>query len=40
VDWMHLAEYRDNWWAFVNTVMNVPILLFTIVTLHDMSYNY
>jgi len=23
VDWMHLAEDRDQWQAFVNTVMNL-----------------
>jgi hypothetical protein len=23
VDWMHLAQYKDLWWAFVNMVMNL-----------------
>jgi hypothetical protein len=23
VDWMHLAQNRDKWWALVNTVMNL-----------------
>jgi len=22
VDWLHLAQDRDQWWALVNTVMN------------------
>jgi hypothetical protein len=22
VDWIHLAQNRDHWWAAVNTVMN------------------
>jgi hypothetical protein len=22
VDWIHLAQDRDQWWAVVNTVMN------------------
>jgi len=22
VDWMHLAQDRDQWWAVVNMVMN------------------
>jgi hypothetical protein len=25
VEWMHLAQYRDNWWAVVNTVMNLRV---------------
>jgi hypothetical protein len=25
VDWIHLAEERDQWWAVVNTVMNLQI---------------
>jgi hypothetical protein len=25
VDWMHLAQDRDQWWAHVNTVMNFQI---------------
>jgi hypothetical protein len=25
VDWMHLAQYRDPWRAFFNTVMNLGI---------------
>jgi len=23
VDWMHLAQDRDQWWVLVNMVMNV-----------------
>jgi hypothetical protein len=23
VDWMHLAEDRDHWWAVMNMVMNL-----------------
>jgi hypothetical protein len=26
VDWMHLAQDRDQWWAVVNTVMNLGVL--------------
>ena len=25
VDWMHLSEDQEEWWAFVNTVMNLWI---------------
>jgi hypothetical protein len=25
VDWMHLAEYRDQWQALENTVMNLRV---------------
>jgi hypothetical protein len=25
VDWIHLAQDRDRWWALVNTVMNFQI---------------
>jgi hypothetical protein len=25
VDWMHLVQDRDQWWALVNTVMNLRI---------------
>jgi hypothetical protein len=25
VDWIHLAQDRDRWWALVNTVMNLRI---------------
>jgi hypothetical protein len=25
VDWIHLAEDRDRWWAVVNTVMNLQV---------------
>jgi hypothetical protein len=25
VDWMNLAQDRDQWWAFVNSVMNLPV---------------
>jgi hypothetical protein len=25
VDWIHLAQDREQWWAFVNTVMNIWI---------------
>jgi hypothetical protein len=25
VDWMHLTEDRDQWWALVKTIMNLLI---------------
>jgi hypothetical protein len=25
VDWIHLAQDRDKWWALVNTVMNLRV---------------
>jgi hypothetical protein len=25
VDWIHLAQDRDQWWAYVNTVMNFQV---------------
>jgi hypothetical protein len=25
VDWIHLAQDRDQWWAVANTVMNLRI---------------
>jgi len=25
VDWMHVAQNRDQWRALVNTVMNIPV---------------
>jgi hypothetical protein len=25
VDWIHLADDRDRWWALVNTVMNLRV---------------
>jgi hypothetical protein len=25
VDWIHVAQYRDQWLALVNTVMNVRV---------------
>jgi hypothetical protein len=25
VEWMHLARYRDQWQAVVNTVMNLSV---------------
>jgi hypothetical protein len=27
VDWMYLAQDREQWWALVNTVMN-PVVTF------------
>jgi hypothetical protein len=26
VEWIHLAQYRDCWWAVVNAVMNLRFL--------------
>jgi hypothetical protein len=26
IEWIHLAEDRDRWWAVVNAVMNLRIL--------------
>jgi hypothetical protein len=26
VEWIHLAQDRDRWWALVNTVMNLRVL--------------
>jgi hypothetical protein len=25
VDWIHLAQNRDQWWALVNVVMNLRV---------------
>jgi hypothetical protein len=25
VDWMHLAQDRDQWWALVNMIMNLRV---------------
>jgi hypothetical protein len=25
VDWIHLTQRRDQWWAVVNTVMNLRV---------------
>jgi hypothetical protein len=25
VDWIHLAQDKDQWWAFVNTLMNLQV---------------
>jgi hypothetical protein len=25
VDWIHLAQDRDRWWALVNTVMSLRV---------------
>jgi hypothetical protein len=25
VEWIHLAQDRDRWWDFVNTVMNLRV---------------
>jgi hypothetical protein len=27
VEWIHTAQGRDWWWAFVNTVMNLRVLV-------------
>jgi predicted small integral membrane protein len=26
VDWIHLAQDRNRWWALVNTIMNLRVL--------------
>jgi hypothetical protein len=26
VEWIHLAQNRGHWWAFVNAVMNLRVL--------------
>ena len=26
VDWIHLASARDNWWDFVNTIIDFGVL--------------
>jgi hypothetical protein len=26
VEWIHLAQHRDRWWAVVNAVMNLRVL--------------
>jgi hypothetical protein len=25
MDWIHLAQHRDQWWALVNMVMNLQL---------------
>jgi hypothetical protein len=25
VEWIHMAEDREDWWAFVNTAMNLRV---------------
>jgi hypothetical protein len=25
VDWMHLSQDRDQWWALVNTIMSLQV---------------
>jgi hypothetical protein len=25
VDWIHLAQVRDKWWALMNTMMNLQV---------------
>jgi hypothetical protein len=27
VDWVHLSQERDQWWALVNIVMNLQVPL-------------
>jgi hypothetical protein len=27
VEWIHLAQDRERWWAFVNVVMNLRVLV-------------
>jgi hypothetical protein len=26
LDWIHLAQDRDQWWALVNMIMNLQVL--------------
>jgi hypothetical protein len=26
VDWIHLAQDRDMWWALVNTIMSLQVI--------------
>jgi len=35
VEWMHLAEDRDQWRALVNTIMNLQVLI-----LYSASWNH
>jgi hypothetical protein len=25
VDWIHVAQYRDQWWTVLNMVMNIQV---------------
>jgi hypothetical protein len=27
VEWIHLAQHRNHWWALVNVVMNLQVLV-------------
>jgi hypothetical protein len=38
VDWIHLAQDKDRWWAVVNTVMNLRVQAFNWLLLKSLVY--